>query len=266
MHIDASGIALEVVLAQLGEKMGHPVYCATRKLSTAENNYTTTEREALAMVYSLLNFRHYLLGAPFKFFTENSTLKYLVNKPILEGRICKWLLLFQEFTFEVVIKPSRLSAGPNHLSRLEIGESDGAIDDRLLDVDLFRIEAIPNHLQEIATLLTKGSYPLGYIATPKRHLVVREVDYQLIAGHLYKMGLDQILRCCFLQHEREDILWECHVGVVGGHGGGKVTARKILQAGLWWPIVHRDLKAFANECDVCQRLEGLLDVMSYHYT
>ena len=59
----------------------------------------------------------------------------------------------------MVVKPSRLNVGPNHLSRLEIGENDGEIDDQLLDADLFRIEAIPNHLEEIATLLTIGSCP-----------------------------------------------------------------------------------------------------------
>ena len=89
VHIDVSRIALGVVLVQPGKKMDHPVYYARRKLSTIEKNYTTTKREALAMVYSLQKFRHYLLGAPFKFFIDHSTLKYIVNKPVLEGRICR---------------------------------------------------------------------------------------------------------------------------------------------------------------------------------
>lgn len=93
------------------------------------------------MVYSLQNFRHYVLGVPLKIFTNHSTLKYLVNKPILEGRICRWLLLFQEFMFEVVVKPSRLNIGPDHLSCLETGENYGAIDDRLPNADLFRIKS-----------------------------------------------------------------------------------------------------------------------------
>jgi hypothetical protein len=65
-----------------------------RKLSQAERNYTTTEREGLAMIYALQKFRHYLLGSYFKFFTDHSALKYLVNKPVLEGLICRWFLLF----------------------------------------------------------------------------------------------------------------------------------------------------------------------------
>jgi len=71
------------------------------------------------------------------------------------------------------------------------------------------------------------------------------------------MGLDQILRRCVLQHERKDVLWECHARVVRGHVGGKATAIKILHAGLWWPTIHKDSKAFAKECDVCQRVGKL---------
>jgi len=125
VHIDASGIALGAVLAQPGERnMDHPTYYASRKLSIVERNYTTTEREALAMVYSLQKFMHYLLGAPFKFFIDHSALKYLLNKQVFEGRICRSLLLFQEFMFEVVIKPDRLNIGPYHLSRMENRENE----------------------------------------------------------------------------------------------------------------------------------------------
>ena len=95
VHVDASSIALGVVLAQPGaDQIDHPISFASRKLSTAEKNYTTTEREGLAMVYALQKFRHYLLGFHFKMFTDHSALKYLVSKLILWGNICHWLLLF----------------------------------------------------------------------------------------------------------------------------------------------------------------------------
>jgi hypothetical protein len=84
--------------------MDHPIYFAIRKPSQEERNYTTIEREGLEMIYDLQKFRHYLLGSHFKFFTDHSTLKYLVNKPMMEGTICRWLLLFQEVSFEVIIK------------------------------------------------------------------------------------------------------------------------------------------------------------------
>ena len=63
VFVDASDIAIGSALMQLEEPNWYMlVYYASRKLSTAERNYSTTEREALGMVYSINKFRHYLLG------------------------------------------------------------------------------------------------------------------------------------------------------------------------------------------------------------
>jgi hypothetical protein len=64
------------------------------------------------MVYVLQKFKHCLLGSHFKMYTDHYALKYFVNKPVLGGRICRWLLLFQEYDFEVVVKPEKLNARP----------------------------------------------------------------------------------------------------------------------------------------------------------
>jgi len=106
VHVDVSCIALGVVLTQSGGgDLDHPIAFASRSLSKAEKNYSTTECEGLAMVYTLQKFRHYMLGGHFKMYTDHSTLKYLVNNPVLGGRICRWLLLFQDYDFEVIVKP-----------------------------------------------------------------------------------------------------------------------------------------------------------------
>jgi hypothetical protein len=77
---------MESILVQRGEiNMDQPIFFSNIKLSQVERNYTTTEREGLGMIYALKKFRHYLLGSHFKFFTDHSILKYLVNKPVLEG-------------------------------------------------------------------------------------------------------------------------------------------------------------------------------------
>jgi hypothetical protein len=79
---------LGVVMEQPREgDIDHPLAFPSRKLSTTEINYTTIQREGLAMVYVLQKFRHYLLGGHFKMSTDHSMLKYLVNKPMLGGRI-----------------------------------------------------------------------------------------------------------------------------------------------------------------------------------
>ena len=53
VHVDASSIALGIILAQPGGGIDHPIAFASRKLSSTERNYTTIEREGLAMVYAL---------------------------------------------------------------------------------------------------------------------------------------------------------------------------------------------------------------------
>ena len=150
VHVHASLIALGVILAQPGDKnIDHLVAFASRKLSSAERNYTTIEREGLAMVYVLQKFRHYLLGSHFKMFTDHSTLKYLVNKLVLRRKICRWLLLFQEYDFEIKVKPCRLNAGPDHLSRVESGEEPISLEDCLPDAQVFSIQISNDQFQDI---------------------------------------------------------------------------------------------------------------------
>jgi hypothetical protein len=79
-------------------------------MSLAERNYTTMEREELAEVYSCKKFRHYLLGYKVIFHTDHNSLKYLVNKPDLSGRIARWILFLQEFNYEVVVKSGKANS------------------------------------------------------------------------------------------------------------------------------------------------------------
>lgn len=85
------------------------------------------------MVYALQKFIHYLLGSHLKMFIDHFSLKYLVNKPVLGGNICRWILLFQEYDFEFFVKPGRLNVAHDNLSRLEIGEELMDIEDNLHD-------------------------------------------------------------------------------------------------------------------------------------
>jgi hypothetical protein len=89
----------------------------------------------------------------------------------------------------------------------------------------------------------------------KKNLVIKAADYQLIAGHLYKMSVDSILRRCVLEHERDIILVESHEGIAGGHYSGKSITQNLLRVGLWWKIVHKDAKKYCQKCDVCQRVD-----------
>jgi hypothetical protein len=154
VHVYASSIALGAVLAQPGVgDIDHPISFSSRKLSTSEMNYTTTGREGLTMVYALQKFRHYLLGGHVKMLTNNSALKYLINKLVLGGRICRWLLLFQEYDFEIVVKPGRINKEPDHLSRLEHGDEATSLDDTLPDAQLLAIRKVDDHFVEIVQFM-----------------------------------------------------------------------------------------------------------------
>ena len=144
MHIDASGLAIGAILTQPGEDgMDYPIIYNIIKLNKEEHNYSTTNREALGMVFALQKYRHYLLANPFIFYTDHQVLKYLVNKPLHHRRICRWLLLFQEFEFEVVVGPRQLN----------VKEEPTRVEDDLPDAHLVRIEAISAKLEEITQFL-----------------------------------------------------------------------------------------------------------------
>ena len=80
-----------------------------------------------------------MLGSHFKMFTDHSTLKYLVNKLVLGGKMCRWLRLFQEYDFEIIVNLGRLNVGLDHLSRLELGEELVSLEGCLPYVQLFSI-------------------------------------------------------------------------------------------------------------------------------
>ena len=62
-------------------------------MDLAELNYTVTEKELLAVVYAINKFRHYLTSYSTFIHTDHSTIKYLMNKPITNARVTRWLLL-----------------------------------------------------------------------------------------------------------------------------------------------------------------------------
>ena len=144
VFIDASDIAIRSVLMQLTEpKWYQPVYYASRKLSKVERNYSTTEREALGIVYSVTQYRHYLLGRKFSFHVDHSALLYLISKASLTGKIARWTLLLQEFEFNIFHQPGVQHAVADYLSRLESGKVGDGVRDEFSDTELFMITTEP---------------------------------------------------------------------------------------------------------------------------
>jgi hypothetical protein len=90
---DASDYVIGAVLAQRKDKKPHVIYYASRTLNRAQMNYTTTEKELLAIVFALDKFRPYLIGSPVVCFTDHAALKYLFTKKDAKARLTRWILL-----------------------------------------------------------------------------------------------------------------------------------------------------------------------------
>jgi hypothetical protein len=72
------------------------------------------------MVFVLQKFRHYLVGNKFVFYVDHMALVYLVNKPHVSERSTRWLLLFLEYEFTVMYKPSKIHVITNAFQDYQI--------------------------------------------------------------------------------------------------------------------------------------------------
>ena len=115
---DASDYAVGTVLDQRHAKNFHAIYYASKVLNDNQVNYTTTEKELLAVVFSWENFRPYLIGSKVIVFTDHASLKYLFNKSDSKPRLLRWVLMLQEFDMEIKDRKGVDNVVENHLSRL----------------------------------------------------------------------------------------------------------------------------------------------------
>jgi hypothetical protein len=99
---DASDIAIEGVLGKKEDQQSYAIYFVRKNLSYVELNYTVTEKEFLAVVHAINKFLHYIIGYEVFVHTDNSSIRFLKNKPITNGRVTRWLMLLQEFNIIVL--------------------------------------------------------------------------------------------------------------------------------------------------------------------
>ncbi|KAL4348430.1 hypothetical protein GQ457_17G009180 [Hibiscus cannabinus] len=99
---DASDYAVGAVLGQRKGKIFHPIYYASKTPNDAQVNYTTTEKEMLAVIFAFDKFRSYLIGTKVIVHTDHSAIKYLLSKKDAKPRLIRWILLLQEFDIEII--------------------------------------------------------------------------------------------------------------------------------------------------------------------
>nr|GEV59416.1 reverse transcriptase domain-containing protein [Tanacetum cinerariifolium] len=91
-----------VVLGQRQEKHFRPIHYASKTMTEAESNYTTTEKEMLAVVYAIEKFQSYLIMNKSIVYMDHSALKCLFAKKYSKARLVRWVLLLQEFKFKEI--------------------------------------------------------------------------------------------------------------------------------------------------------------------
>ncbi|KAL4341150.1 hypothetical protein GQ457_08G031210 [Hibiscus cannabinus] len=279
---DASDYAVGAVLGQRKGKIFHPIYYASKTLNDAQVNYTTTEKEMLAVIFAFDKFRSYLIGTKVIVHTDHSAIKYLLSKKDAKPRLIRWILLLQEFDIEIIDRKGTENQVADHLSRLENKDiadtadeiQEGFPDEQLLSatskpagIDANFIAAVTELIASAEELAEKSTpWYADFVNYIVSGILPHQLNYQgrkrfkhnakgyfWDEPYLFKQCADQIIRRCIPEEEQQTILEQCHSAPYGGHFGGNRTAAKVLQSGFYWPTLHKDAQLFCQQCDRCQR-------------
>nr|GFA03266.1 DNA-directed DNA polymerase [Tanacetum cinerariifolium] len=211
------------VLGQKIEKHFRPIHYASKTMNQAEANYTTTEKEMLAVVYAFKKFRSYVIMNKSIVHTDHSALKYLFAKKDVKARLLRWILLLQEFDFKVIDTRGAENYAADHLSRLE-NPYENVFD--------------PKETNETFSLESLNKVAHNDLSTPWY------ADLANYHARNFIITADK---------EATDILNACHSGPTGGHYGASYTTKKVFDSGFYWPLIYKDAFELVKRCDSCQR-------------
>nr|GEU53245.1 DNA-directed DNA polymerase [Tanacetum cinerariifolium] len=254
---DASNYAIGAVLGQRVRRSAHVIYYASRRLDSAQCNYSTTEKELLAIVFALEKFRSYLLGTKVIVYYDHATLKYLLAKKEAKPRLIRWILLLQEFNMEIRDKKGSENLVADHLSRVMVKEESLSWKDEFPDEHLFAVQTTNPWYTDFVNYLVTKTLP-GDLSRAQQNKINNDAKFYVWDDpYLWKHCSDQIIRRCVKDKKIQSILEFCRSHVCGGHFGPKRTDRKILECGLFWPNTFHDSYMFCKSCEQCQKTGNL---------
>nr|GEY99057.1 reverse transcriptase domain-containing protein [Tanacetum cinerariifolium] len=246
---DASDYAVGAVLGQRVEKQFRPIHYASKTMNQAETNYTTTEKEMLAVVYAFEKFRSYLIMNKSIVYTDHSALKYLFAKKDAKARLLRWIFLLQEFDFKVIDTKGAENYAAGHLSRLE-NPYENVFDPKEIN-ETFSLESLNKiaHQDKSTPWFTDfANYDAGKLiikgmtSQQKQKFFKDARHYFWDDPYLFRTFPDQIIRRCVAGQKAIDILNACHSGPTGGHYGANYTAKKVFDSGFYWPTINVRVK------------------------
>ncbi|GJZ43419.1 reverse transcriptase domain-containing protein [Tanacetum coccineum] len=205
-----------------------------------------------------------LLYRPLSFsvvYTDHSALKYLFNKKDAKARLLRWVLLLQEFDFSVIDTKGAENYAADHLSRLE-NPYENVFDPKEI-TETFPLEtlnAVNSHddqntpwFADLANYHAGNFLVKGMTSQQKKKFFKDVKHYFWDDPYLFRTCADQIIRRCVFGQEALEILKACHEGPTGGHHSANITARKVFDAGFFWPTIYKDAYELIKSCDACQR-------------
>ncbi|GJS69867.1 reverse transcriptase domain-containing protein [Tanacetum coccineum] len=231
---DASDYAIGAVLGQRIEKHFRPIHYASKTMTEAESNYTTTEKEMLAVVYAFEKFRSYLIMNKSVVYTNHSALKYIFNKKDAKARLLRWVLLLQEFDFKVIDTKGVENYAADHLSRLE-NPYENVFDPKEIN-ETFSLETlnmVTSHDDQNTSWFTDianyhtGNFLIKGMSTQQKRKFFKDIKHYIWDDpYLFRTCADQIICRCVFGQEALEILKACHEGPIGGHHSANLPAQK----------------------------------------
>lgn len=260
LRTDAShdGIGVIVLQQQQGEK--HPIAYASRNLTKAEKNYPISELEALAVIYGLTHFRHFIYGKPVTIVSDHHALCHLKIRDNATGRLARWLIKLQEFDHKIVFKSGQAHRDADCLSRSPVfpPPTDSENDPfdtpllTMLDQNMAREQRKDKSIVDLIQALEGNADDLSM------GLRKRAKNFRLIDNLLYKRnptphGKNNLL--VIPGHLKYEILFSNHCEPLAGHLGMNKTYSK-LKHRFYWSGMEKDIEKFVRGCPDCQHRKG----------
>ncbi|GJR61162.1 reverse transcriptase domain-containing protein [Tanacetum coccineum] len=236
---DASDFAVGAVLGQRKTKHFQPIHYASKTMTEAQAHYTTTEKELLAVVYAFEKFRPYLVLSKSIVYTDHSALKYLLAKQDAKPRLLRWILLLQEFDVVIRDKKGAENLAADHLSRLE-NPHQSELEKKEIT------ETFP--LETLGMVTFRGDDNAPWFAD--------FANYH--AGNFVIKGMSSQQKRKFFKDVKhyfwdDPFLFKICADQGGRHHGANLTAKKVFDAGFFWPTIYKDAHELVKNCDSCQR-------------
>jgi len=255
-----------MVAVLLHKRDGHerPIAFFSRAIRDAALKYNIIEKQALALVKALKDFRVYILYSHILAYVPNTTVKDFLVQTDPEGRTGKWIVAFLEY--DVEIKPTKLVKGQGlaklmpelNLLALDINLVTAMSDENEegMSVQVPEMFALSPWYSDIIYVLKNLLPWAGMTRNKARTLILKVSKFCILNSALYWKDPNGILLNCLVEEEAKKVMEDFHGGECGGHLFWKSTANKILRAGYYWPTLFADVYKMVKRYHRCQIFEG----------